>query len=130
MTRRTLIVTSAIFLLLTTLGANLAQAQQYAIRYIDVPGAAATIISDTNKAGEIVGCYAVTGLNNGGPGLVLANATFKLVKYPKAPSTCAEGVSNDGKIAGTYTDINGNTHGFLLVGKNVYQSRLSRRCLY
>ena len=59
MTRRTLIVTGAIFLLLTTLGANLAQAQQYAIRDIDVPGAAATIISDTNKAGEIVGCYAV-----------------------------------------------------------------------
>ena len=117
MTHRPLIVTSAMFLLLLAIGATLVQAQQYAIRSIDAPGAAATEILDTNKAGEIVGCYTVTGFSYGSPGLVLANATFKLVRYPKAPYTCAFGVSNDGKIAGLYTDINGNTHGFLLVGK-------------
>jgi hypothetical protein len=104
------------FLLLTTVGTNLAQAQQYAIRAIDVPGAAATEISDLNNTGEIVGCYTINDFS-AGPGIVLSNAAFKLVKYPKAASTCVEGISNDGKIAGTDTDTKGNTHGFLLVGK-------------
>jgi uncharacterized membrane protein len=117
MTYRLMIVAGAICLLLTTTITNLARAQQYAIRDIDVPGAAATQISDTNNAGEIVGCFATTGLNSGGPGVVLKDAVYKLVKYPKAPFTCVEGVSNDGKIAGVYADAKGNTHGFLLVRK-------------
>src|ERR1700732_5096600 len=111
MTHRTLIVTSAMFLLLLAIRTNLVQAQQYAIRSIDVPGAAATSISDTNKSGEIVGCYTVTDFNAGFPGVVLVNATFKLVKYPKAAATCVMGVSNDGKMAGWYADTSGNTHG-------------------
>src|ERR1700730_3629021 len=115
MTHRNLMFASALFTLLVV-GSHSARAQQYAIRAIDVPGAAATQINDTNKSGQIVGCYTTADFSSG-RGLVLANATFKTVKYPKAASTCVYGVSNDGKMAGEYLDGSGIPHGFLLVGK-------------
>ena len=110
------ITTSTMCLFLGMLGASAAYAQQYAIRSIDVPGAAATMTSDTNNHGEIVGCYTTVDFSSG-TGIILANAAFSLVRYPKAIDTCANGVSNDGKVAGFYEDVSSNLHGFLLVGK-------------
>ncbi len=110
------ILANAIVLLLMTIGAEVVVAQQYAIRSIDAPGAAATEVTDTNNHGQVVGCFTTTDLYNG-PGFVLANGAFKLVKYPKAVSTCVYGESNDGKIAGIYVDNNNNLHGFLRVAK-------------
>jgi hypothetical protein len=114
--RTSIMLRVARLLLLFTLGTGMARAQQYAIRSIDVPGAAATQVGDTNNSGEIVGCYATTDFYSG-VGMMLANAQFTPVKNPKAATLCVDGISNDGKLAGTYTDSKDNTHGFLIVGK-------------
>ena len=107
------LLTIAVMVLLATASAL---GQQYAIRSIDAPGAAATEVGDTNNAGQIVGCFTTTDLFSG-PGFVLANAAFEAVKHPKAVSTCVYGESNDGKLAGIYFDKNNDLHGFLRVGK-------------
>lgn len=116
MTHRTLIGASAVCLCLAVLGAGLVQAQQYVFRDIDVPGASSTYIAVNNNADEIVGCYGTTGFSSG-EGVLLANAAFKIVKGPSGYPACIYGVSNDGKISGTYQDTGGKIHGFLLVGK-------------
>src|ERR1700730_14187078 len=117
MTHKNLVVTAAMFLLLTVIATGSAPAQQYVFRSVDVPGAAETIVGGNNNAGEITGCYPIAGFSSDGVGFLLANGAFKAVKYPGPVSTCLTGMSNNGKIAGYYADTSGKVHGFLLVGK-------------
>lgn len=97
--------------------ANSAQAQQYVFRSVDVPGAAWTLMGGNNNAGSITGCYQIEGFSSNYAGVLLSNAAFKPVKYPKSMSTCLYGASNNGELAGAYSDSSGKVHGFTLTGK-------------
>lgn len=92
-------------------------AQQHVFRSIDVPGAGATYQWLNNNSGASVGCYQIAGFESEYAGYVLNNGAFKAVRHPNSTGTCLNGISTDGKIAGSYGDSNGKIHGFLLVGK-------------
>jgi len=119
MTHRNLIFASTLFVLLAGASTHLAWAQQYVFRSIDVPGAAQTIANDNNNSDVFPICYSVTSFvyNFGGQaGALLSHGVFKPLKYPGGTDTCPEGVSDNGRVAGSYADKSGNVHGFLLVG--------------
>lgn len=62
----------------------------------------------------------VFGYESGSYGFFKDGNSIEYIQYPGALGTSVTGVSDDGKIVGTYWDANG-THGFLKIG-NVYTS--------
>jgi probable HAF family extracellular repeat protein len=64
---------------------------------IDVPGAAVTLATGINKAGEIVGSY-VDAL--GGHGFLLQNGVFTTIDYPGVQYSYAERLNDKGQIVG------------------------------
>jgi len=120
MTYKNSILTFARCLLLAIIGMNVAEAQQYVFRSIDVPGAAQTSVGDNNDSGVFPVCYAVTSFDyayGGQAGSSLSHGVFTPLKYPGGTGTCPAAVSTDGKVTGSYEDKSGNVDGFLLVGK-------------
>jgi uncharacterized membrane protein len=108
---------SALFIAFVTIGTDSAWGQQYVFRSIDVPGAAATVIDSNNNLGATVGCDWMTGFSSGRLGFLLSDGILKTVKYPGATDTCAEALSENGKIVGHYVDASGATHGLRWIGK-------------
>jgi len=118
-THRNLIYASTLFILLAAAATHSAWAQQYVFRSIDVPGAASAEINDNNDSDVFPVCYVVTEFvyaYGGQAGSLLSHGIFKPLNYPGGTGTCPEGVSNNGKVVGSYEDKSGNVHGFLLVG--------------
>ncbi|MGA2943230.1 MAG: hypothetical protein ABSE50_14450 [Xanthobacteraceae bacterium] len=78
-----------------------------------------TLIDGVNDAGVIWGTY-VTDLIGLQPETVESyidqNGTFTNVNVPGASATYISSVTTSGEIAGTYTDMNGGEHGFVMNG--------------
>jgi uncharacterized membrane protein len=74
---------------------------------IDVPGAAATLASDINDAGQIVAVgLSGTDATAVGSGFVLrrgVKGAFTPVAVPGAPATTAAGINDHGDVVGGYT---------------------------
>lgn len=58
----------------------------------------------------------VVGLANGNAAAQEVSGTFVSIEVPGAQFTAARAITADGRIVGFFTDANGLTHGFLLVG--------------
>ena len=76
----------------------------------DVPGAAKTVATAINNAGQIVGWYVDGGGIN--HGFLLSGGTYTTVDVPGSLATFAFGINNAGRIVGYYADDHTN-HGFL-----------------
>lgn len=87
---------------------------------IDFPGAVASIGTDINDSGQIVGEYTFSGLNDR-QGFLLSNGVFTSITYPGATSTRAVGINSYGDIVGDHHKAgnnfgSGNDYGYLLRG--------------
>jgi uncharacterized membrane protein len=91
----------------------------------DFPGAAATIATDLNVSGQIIGEYTFTTMG-ARQGYLLSKGVFTSISFPGAPFTRALGINKFGDIVGDYQKAgnnhgNGNDFGYLLRG-GVYTS--------
>ncbi len=92
-----------------------------AITIIDAPGAGTaahtgTEIADINTGGVIVGAIAVgvvNGVNTTHSFMLAANGTYTFFDPPQAVSSFAEGINDNGVIAGEYRDANLVRHGYI-----------------
>ncbi len=88
---------------------------------IDFPGAVASVGTDINDSGQIVGEYTFSDLNHR-QGFLLSNGVFTSISFPGAVFTRAVGINRYGDIVGDYVISNGNgfpfghDYGYLLVG--------------
>jgi probable HAF family extracellular repeat protein len=71
-----------------------------------------TFANGINQAGEIVGTY---GTPQTYLGFTDGNGTFTTVQVPGAQLTLASAISNNGNIAGVYTDSSNLGHGFTFI---------------
>jgi probable HAF family extracellular repeat protein len=71
-----------------------------------------TFASGINQAGEIVGTY---GTPQTYLGFTDGNGTFTTVQVPAGQLTLAFAISNNGSIAGVYTDSSNLAHGFTFI---------------
>lgn len=79
---------------------------------IDPPGGTNAVAGDINGVGDIVGYMTVSSGNV--VSWMLRKGKFKVFSYPGATATEATGITLQDRIAGTYTDSYGKTHGFLV----------------
>jgi probable HAF family extracellular repeat protein len=88
----------------------------------DVPGAAHSQGLGINNQGDIVGAFD-TGDINTSIGFVWKKGSFTTFEVPgSAPGTTgAFGINDAGQVAGTYSDTQGNSYGFLRTG-GTYQT--------
>lgn len=87
---------------------------------IDFPGAVATLGTDINDSGQIIGEYTFAGLGDR-QGFLLSNGVYTSISYPGATFTRALGVNRYGDIVGDHSKAgnnngNGNGYGYLLRG--------------
>jgi uncharacterized membrane protein len=86
---------------------------------IDYPGAVATLGTDINDYGQIVGEYTFTDLAHR-HGFLLSNGVFTSITFPGAVFTRAVGINRYGDIVGDYNkganSGNGQDYGYLLHG--------------
>lgn len=88
---------------------------------IDYPGAAASLGTDINDSGQIVGEYTFSGLSDR-HGFLLTNGVFTSITFSDAVFTRAVGINRYGDIVGDYIISNGNgvpsghDYGYLLKG--------------
>jgi uncharacterized membrane protein len=76
---------------------------------IDFPGAVASLGTDINDSGQIVGEYTFSGLGDR-QGFLLSNGVFTSITFPGASFTRAIGINRYGDIVGDYI-INGAANG-------------------
>ena len=95
MTYRNFFLASMLLILLAGSSAT-TWAQQYVFRSIDVPAAAATVVSGNNNVGTVVGCTYPEGFSAGELGFQFLNGVLQIIKYPGAADTCAQGLSPKG----------------------------------
>jgi probable HAF family extracellular repeat protein len=72
-------------------------------------------VEDMNNSGVIVGTKDAN-IFNGGQGFIDDHGNITLLKYPGALKTYVNGISNDGKIVGTWYDNSNFPHGFVWQG--------------
>jgi uncharacterized membrane protein len=86
---------------------------------IDYPGAVASVGTDINDFGQIVGEYTFTDLNHR-HGFLLSNGVFTSITFPGAVFTRAVGINRYGDVVGDYIlsngdgKPNGQDYGYLL----------------
>jgi len=83
---------------------------------VDDPNGTNSVCDKINNKGAIVGSYqqSVTGI---GMGFLYENGQFTDIAGPGgATPAAAMGINDNGDVVGTYMDINGIPHGFLLKG--------------
>lgn len=73
-----------------------------------------TYVGGVNQSGEVVGTYQIpnTGSNFG---FTDVNGTYTSFQVPGASYVDNAAISNNGNIAGSYQDSNGNYHGYVLI---------------
>ena len=74
---------------------------------IDFPGAVASVGTDINDSGQIVGEYTFSGLGDR-QRFLLSNGVFTSITFPGASFTRAVGINRYGDIVGDYIITNGN----------------------
>jgi hypothetical protein len=79
---------------------------------IDLPGVAATFVSNITNSGRMVGSYQDFAGNFHGY-VEEADGSFVVIDVPGAPNTFADGLNERGDVAGGFTGSDGHTHGFL-----------------
>lgn len=81
-----------------------------AVEWVCVPGRS-TVVNATNRAGEVVGVFRsgqrVRGFRQD------RDLTQHVVAAPGATDTFAQRITDDGTVAGDYTDTRGRHHGFV-----------------
>jgi uncharacterized membrane protein len=87
---------------------------------IDYPGAVASLATDINDSGQIVGEYTFSGLGDR-QGFLLSNGVFTSITYPGATLTRAVAINRYGDIVGDHNNSgnnggSGNDYGYLLRG--------------
>jgi uncharacterized membrane protein len=87
---------------------------------IDFPGAVASLGTDINDSGQVVGEYTFSGLGDR-QGFLLSNGVFTSITYPDATWTRAVAINRYGDIVGDHKEAgnnsgNGNDYGYLLHG--------------
>src|SRR5438445_9487281 len=87
---------------------------------IDYPGAVASLGTDINDSGQIVGEYTFSGLGDR-QGFLLSNGVFTSITYPDSTWTRAVAINRYGDIVGDHKKAgnnsgNGNDYGYLLRG--------------
>ena len=85
---------------------------------IDFPGGFATLASNINNTGQIVGRYTdIAGIVHG---FLLSKGAFSSVTFPGAVWTRAHAINRSGSLVGDYslTDPDKNAHGYLLQDGN------------
>jgi uncharacterized membrane protein len=87
---------------------------------VDYPGAVASLATDINDSGQIVGEYTFSGLGDR-QGFLLSNGVFTSISYPGATFTRAVGINRYGDIVGDHQKAgnnngSGNDYGYLLSG--------------
>jgi len=85
---------------------------------IDFPGAVASLGTDINDSGQIVGEYTFSGLGDR-QGFLLSNGVYTSISYPGATFTRAVAINRYGDIVGDHSKAgnnhgNGNDYGYLL----------------
>jgi probable HAF family extracellular repeat protein len=93
---------------------------------IDFPGLSAPCTGPRwiNERGDIVGLFAYVETVDdcfAGPqlhGFLLRQGKYTAIDVPGSTDTSALGINDDGVIVGSYTDENGNTHGFRAAPKD------------
>jgi uncharacterized membrane protein len=83
---------------------------------IDPPGAGATVVTDVDDRGRLVGAFVDARQTTISAFVRDAEGRFTTISHPDAGfyGTVPEGVNNQGQIAGTYSDADDRTHGFVL----------------
>ncbi len=98
-------------LALALIAVSTAAAQAPAFTAIDYPGATSTSIWGINSHGDMVGLYALAGVNHG---FLFKDGRFTSIDFPGATSTGTFGINNKGDIAGDYM-AGGVLHGFVMI---------------
>lgn len=85
---------------------------------IDYPGAIATLGTDINDVGQIVGWYTFSGIGDR-QGFLLSNGVYTSISYPGATLTRAVAINRYGDIVGDHHNAgnnsgSGNDYGYLL----------------
>jgi probable HAF family extracellular repeat protein len=83
---------------------------------IDAPGAGTTVVTDLDDRGQVVGASVDAAQTTISAFLRDADGRFIPIAHPDAGfyGTVPEGINNQGQIAGTFSDANDRTHGFVL----------------
>jgi uncharacterized membrane protein len=97
-----------------------ARAASLTFTTIDFPGAVASLGTDINDFGQIVGEYTFSGLGDR-QGFLLSKGAFTSISYPGATFTRAVGINRYGDIVGDHQKAgnnngSGNDYGYLLRG--------------
>lgn len=79
---------------------------------IDLPGVAATFVSNITNSGRMVGSYQDFAGNFHGY-VEDTDGSFVTVDVPGAPNTFGDGLNEHGDVVGGFTGPDGRTHGFL-----------------
>jgi probable HAF family extracellular repeat protein len=79
---------------------------------IDLPGVAATFVSNITNSGRMVGSYQDFAGNFHGY-VEDPDGSFVTIDVPGAPDTFADGLNERGDVVGGFTGADGHTHGFL-----------------
>jgi probable HAF family extracellular repeat protein len=79
---------------------------------IDLPGVAATFVSNITNSGRMVGSYQDFAGNFHGY-VEDADGSFVVIDVPGAPNTFANGLNEHGDVVGGFTGSDGHTHPFV-----------------
>jgi len=79
---------------------------------IDLPGVAATFVSNITNSGRMVGSYQDFAVNFHGY-VQETDGSFVTIDVPGAPNTFGDGLNERGDVVGGFTGSDGHTHGFL-----------------
>lgn len=87
---------------------GLANAKTYKFASADYPGAALSVVLDTNTS-TVLGYTQLPGPS----GFTLKGGTYQLVSLPNSLNNAPRAINTAGNMVGTYTDASNVTHGFL-----------------
>jgi len=94
----------------------LAAARVYAFGTVDYPGAAISIVFDSDDA-TAVGALVFDPGSGTSPAtaFTLTGGAYQILAVPGAAASIATGINSDGSIVGVYEDIGGVSHGFIAI---------------
>lgn len=84
-----------------------------AVTVFSPPGAYSAVATGINGHACVVG-YMTTGPSSNVTSWFYRYGTYFAINYPGASSTTAYGINWQGDIVGDFTDLSGNTHGFVI----------------
>jgi probable HAF family extracellular repeat protein len=93
--------------------------QNGSFAHLDYPGALDTYPYGINSRGDIVGNWD-TDQSTVGHGFVFSSGRIFSLDVPDAvpDGTAADGINERGQVVGSYIDLDGNSHGFLVEGSS------------